>query len=165
MDKYELTTLWQNTLGLKNQTNGYQEQVDFLRQAYYSLRQKAQLFASEINRSLPSFTIHDISHADALWGIASMILSSNENLNPAEGFVLGAAFLIHDLGMGIVAYQEGIEELKKLGREDIVVIAGGVIPAQDYDFLYKAGVAAIFGPGTPVAKAACQILEILMDEE
>ena len=39
-----------------------------------------------------------------------------------------------------------IEELKKLGREDIVVIAGGVIPAQDYDFLYKAGVAAIFGP-------------------
>ena len=113
MDKYELTTLWQNTLGLKNQTNGYQEQVDFLRQAYYSLRQKAQLFASEINRSLPSFTIHDISHADALWGIASMILSSNENLNPAEGFVLGAAFLIHDLGMGIVAYQEGIEELKK----------------------------------------------------
>ena len=58
-----------------------------------------------------------------------------------------------------------IAELKKLGREDIVVIAGGVIPAQDYDFLYKAGVAAIFGPGTPVAKAACQILEILMDEE
>ena len=45
-----------------------------------------------------------------------------------------------------------IEELKKLGREDIVVIAGGVIPAQDYDFLYKAGVAAIFGPGTPVAR-------------
>ena len=58
-----------------------------------------------------------------------------------------------------------IEELKKLGREDIIVIAGGVIPAQDYDFLYKAGVAAIFGPGSPVAKAACQILEILLDEE
>ena len=38
-------------------------------------------------------------------------------------------------------------------------------PEQDYDFLYKAGVAAIFGPGTPVAKAACQILEIMMDEE
>ena len=56
------------------------------------------------------------------------------------------------------------EELKKLGREDIVVIAGGVIPAQDYDFLYKTGVAAIFGPGTSVAKSACQILEILLDE-
>ena len=57
-----------------------------------------------------------------------------------------------------------IEELKKLGREDIVVIAGGVIPAQDYDFLYKAGVAGIFGPGTSVAKAACTIMEILLEE-
>jgi methylmalonyl-CoA mutase len=57
-----------------------------------------------------------------------------------------------------------IEELKKLGREDIVVTAGGVIPAQDYDFLYRAGVAAIFGPGTPVAKSAAKVLEILMEE-
>ena len=57
-----------------------------------------------------------------------------------------------------------IDELKKLGREDIVVIAGGVIPAQDYDFLYKAGVAAIFGPGTSVAKAAVTIMEILLED-
>ena len=55
-----------------------------------------------------------------------------------------------------------MEELKKLGREDIIVIAGGVIPAQDYDFLYKSGVAAIFGPGTSVAKAAVQMMEILL---
>ena len=58
-----------------------------------------------------------------------------------------------------------IDELKKLGREDIMVIAGGVIPAQDYDFLYQAGVAAIFGPGTSVAKAACEIMNILLDKE
>jgi methylmalonyl-CoA mutase len=57
-----------------------------------------------------------------------------------------------------------MEELKKFGREDIIVIAGGVIPAQDYDFLYKAGVAAIFGPGTSVAKAACTIMDILLEE-
>ena len=54
------------------------------------------------------------------------------------------------------------EELKKLGREDIIVIAGGVIPPQDYDFLYNAGVAAIFGPGTPVAKSAYEVTKILM---
>ena len=54
-----------------------------------------------------------------------------------------------------------IEELKKLGRDDIMVTAGGVIPAQDYDFLYKAGVAAIFGPGTTVATAAIKMLELL----
>ncbi len=58
-----------------------------------------------------------------------------------------------------------IEELKKLGREDIMVIAGGVIPAQDYDFLYKAGVAAIFGPGTSVAKAAVAMMNVLLEKE
>ena len=55
-----------------------------------------------------------------------------------------------------------IEELKNHGRDDILVIAGGVIPAQDYKFLYDAGVAAIFGPGTSVAKAAKEILGILL---
>lgn len=55
-----------------------------------------------------------------------------------------------------------IEELEKLGRPDILVTAGGVIPAQDYDFLYKAGVMAIFGPGTPVAYSAAQCLELLL---
>ena len=58
-----------------------------------------------------------------------------------------------------------IEELAKLGREDILVFAGGVIPAQDYDFLYRAGVAGIFGPGTSVAKAACELMNILLDAE
>ncbi|MDR1121318.1 MAG: methylmalonyl-CoA mutase [Dysgonamonadaceae bacterium] len=77
---------------------------------------------------------------------------------------------VHVLGVSSLAaghktlVPQVIAELKKLGREDILVIAGGVIPAQDYDFLYKAGVAAIFGPGTSVSKAACQILEILLGE-
>jgi methylmalonyl-CoA mutase len=57
-----------------------------------------------------------------------------------------------------------IAELKKLGREDILVIAGGVIPSQDYQFLYDAGVAAIFGPGTSVSKAAIAILELLLED-
>ncbi|MBO7724482.1 MAG: methylmalonyl-CoA mutase [Paludibacteraceae bacterium] len=74
---------------------------------------------------------------------------------------------VHVLGVSSLAaghktlVPQVIEELKKLGREDIIVIAGGVIPAQDYDFLYKAGVAAIFGPGSPVAKSAATIMEIL----
>ncbi|MBR6819328.1 MAG: cobalamin-dependent protein, partial [Bacteroidaceae bacterium] len=58
-----------------------------------------------------------------------------------------------------------IEELKKLGREDIMVTAGGVIPAQDYDFLYKAGVACIFGPGTPVAYSAVEMMKILLGHD
>ncbi len=58
-----------------------------------------------------------------------------------------------------------IAELKKLGREDIMVIAGGVIPAQDYQYLYDAGVVGIFGPGTSVSKAAIQILSILQQAQ
>ncbi len=55
-----------------------------------------------------------------------------------------------------------IEELKKLGREDIMVVAGGVIPPQDYQFLFDAGVAAIFGPGTPVSTSAIKMMELLL---
>ncbi|PKQ62550.1 methylmalonyl-CoA mutase [Labilibaculum filiforme] len=57
-----------------------------------------------------------------------------------------------------------IAELKKLGREDIMVTAGGVIPAQDYDFLYEAGVVGVFGPGTKVSRCAIQMLEILIEQ-
>lgn len=77
---------------------------------------------------------------------------------------------VHVLGISSLAgghktlIPQVIEELKKLGREDIMVIAGGVIPSQDYDYLYKAGVAAIFGPGTSVTKAACTIMEMLLEE-
>ena len=56
-----------------------------------------------------------------------------------------------------------IAELKKLGREDILVYVGGVIPHQDYQFLFDAGAVAVFGPGTKVSKSAIQILEILID--
>ncbi|MCB0279988.1 MAG: methylmalonyl-CoA mutase [Calditrichaeota bacterium] len=56
-----------------------------------------------------------------------------------------------------------IDELKKLKRDDILVIAGGVIPEQDYQYLYDHGVAAVFGPGTVIAKAAQSILNILIN--
>ena len=75
---------------------------------------------------------------------------------------------VHILGVSSLAaghktlVPQVIEELKKLGRDDILVIVGGVIPPQDYEFLYEAGVAAIFGPGTVVSEAAIKILEILI---
>ncbi len=76
---------------------------------------------------------------------------------------------VHVLGVSSLAgghktlVPQVINELKKLGREDILVIAGGVIPHQDYQYLYDTGVAAIFGPGTSVSKAAKQILELLLE--
>jgi methylmalonyl-CoA mutase len=89
---------------------------------------------------------------------------------PAEAAKQAVENDVHIMGVSSLAaghktlVPQVIEELKKLGREDILVIAGGVIPAQDYDYLFKAGVAAVFGPGTSVAKAACEIMAILLEE-
>jgi methylmalonyl-CoA mutase len=57
---------------------------------------------------------------------------------------------------------EIIRELKEMGREDIMIIVGGVVPKKDYDFLYNAGVASVFGPGTVISKAAQEILKKLI---
>jgi len=76
---------------------------------------------------------------------------------------------VHILGVSSLAaghktlVPQVIEELKKLGREDIMVIVGGVIPAQDYQYLYDAGAVAIFGPGTRIPDAAIQLLKILIN--
>jgi methylmalonyl-CoA mutase len=87
---------------------------------------------------------------------------------PAEAAKQAVENDVHVLGVSSLAaghktlVPQVIDELKKLGREDILVIAGGVIPPQDYQFLYDSGVTAIFGPGTSVAKAASQILKVLL---
>ncbi len=89
---------------------------------------------------------------------------------PAEAAKQAVENDVHIMGVSSLAaghktlVPQVIAELKALGREDIIVIAGGVIPAQDYDYLYQAGVAAIFGPGSPVAKAACTIMDILLED-
>ena len=89
---------------------------------------------------------------------------------PAEAARQAVENDVHILGVSSLAaghktlVPQVIEELKKLGREDIMVVAGGVIPAQDYDFLYKAGVAAIFGPGTPVSRSAIEMIKLLNEE-
>lgn len=88
---------------------------------------------------------------------------------PAEAARQAVENDVHVLGVSSLAaghkvlVPQVIEELKKLGREDILVVAGGVIPTQDYQFLYDAGVAAIFGPGSSVAEGAKDILKILIE--
>ena len=84
---------------------------------------------------------------------------------PAEAARQAAENDVHILGISSLAaghrtlVPETIAELKKLGREDILVVVGGVIPPQDYDFLFEKGVTAVFGPGTKLAEAAIEILE------
>ena len=89
---------------------------------------------------------------------------------PAEAAKQAVENDVHILGVSSLAaghktlVPQVIEELKRYGREDIMVIVGGVIPAQDYQFLFDAGAVAVFGPGTKISAAAISILEILLAE-
>ena len=89
---------------------------------------------------------------------------------PAEAAKQAIENDVHALGVSSLAaghktlVPQVIEELKKYGREDIMVIVGGVIPAQDYQFLFDAGALAVFGPGTKISEAASLMLEILLDK-
>ena len=90
---------------------------------------------------------------------------------PAEAAMQAVENDVHILGVSSLAaghktlVPQVIEELKKHGREDIMVIVGGVIPSQDYQFLFDAGAVAVFGPGTKISEAAIKLLEILIEEE
>ena len=89
---------------------------------------------------------------------------------PAEAAKQAVENDVHILGISSLAaghktlVPQVIQELKKYDREDIMVIVGGVIPSQDYQFLFDAGAVAVFGPGTKISEAAIQLLEILIDE-
>jgi methylmalonyl-CoA mutase len=88
---------------------------------------------------------------------------------PAESAKQAVENDVHILGVSSLAaghktlVPQVIDELKKLGREDILVIVGGVIPPQDYEFLYNAGAVAIFGPGTVISDAGIKMLEVLIE--
>jgi len=88
---------------------------------------------------------------------------------PAEAARQAVENDVHILGVSSLAaghktlVPQVIEELKKLGREDIMVIVGGVIPSQDYQFLYDCGVVAVFGPGTVISQAGIKMLELLIE--
>lgn len=90
---------------------------------------------------------------------------------PAEAAKQAVENDVHALGVSSLAaghktlVPQVIEELKKYGRDDIMVIVGGVIPAQDYQFLFDAGAVAVFGPGTKISDAATTMLEILLDNQ
>ncbi len=88
---------------------------------------------------------------------------------PAESAKQAVENDVHIVGVSSLAaghktlVPQIIEELKKLGREDIMVVVGGVIPPQDYEYLYEAGAAAIFGPGSIISESATRMLELLLE--
>jgi hypothetical protein len=115
---FERTRLWKTSLAPQAQDE-YADERERLRVALLGLRENAVLAGQTIRQQLSELTVHDVTHADALWGIAEEIAGEEVSLNPVEAFVLGAAFYTHDLALGLAAFQEGPEALHA-GVEDVL---------------------------------------------
>ncbi len=110
MGNYQDTTTWKKMLGNGNER---MEDCQLLKVEYEKFRNNAKILAGEIAMILPDYTVHDITHIDALWEMADIFLPTDYPLSPAECFVLGGAFILHDLGMAMAAYPEGIRGIRK----------------------------------------------------
>ncbi|MFE2600008.1 ATP-binding protein [Streptomyces sp. NPDC059396] len=107
---FTATPLWQATLEPRRGDDPHREQRERLRDSYMTLRDNAIPLLAENARSMPEFTVHDISHVDALWETAALVCGDQVKLNPAEAFVLGCAFVLHDAAMGMAAYGTTVPE-------------------------------------------------------
>lgn len=112
MSDYRQSTLWKTAF--LEHDDGLKEQRNKLATAYDEFRERVKSLVGQIHKDMPDLTVHDISHIDALWWTASEIAGEGYPLNPAEAFVLGGAFLLHDAAHCIAAYPGGIEEIRAL---------------------------------------------------
>lgn len=125
---FKSSQTWLKTLGLSENSN-----VDILRESYLSSREKIEAMLQNIEVEIKGLTVHDISHIDSLWHVSDEIIGDKNYLNPAEGYVLGCAFLLHDAAHVSPAYSGGLASLKNTDEwKDLVGLRfEGVEPLND----------------------------------
>jgi len=126
---FRQTWLWRQAFAIQRSDSTTEEQ-EFFRAQYLSIRDRAGQLVSRIAHDLPDFTVHDVSHLDALWDTASTVAEGAVSVNPAEAFVLGTSILLHDAGMSLAAYPGGLADI----RQTIVwrdALAGAALSAED----------------------------------
>lgn len=109
-NNYEHTSLWQTAFAPKD--DGCNEQRDRLIAAYTEFRKRVSNLLQLIRSELPGLTVHDITHVDKLWDVASEIAGPSYPFNPSEAFVLGGAFLLHDAAHCRAAFPGGLAEIQ-----------------------------------------------------
>lgn len=114
MAQFESSRIWTETLGKSDAGNDpSNELVESLRHEFKSFRNRVTKLVELIPQDLKTLTIHDMSHIDALWEVASTLCGPEVISNPLEGFVLGGAFLLHDAGLALSSYSLGVSDLEK----------------------------------------------------
>lgn len=104
------TSLWRSALSDERSDSSKEEQA-FFELHLNAMREKAGALVARIASDMPGYTVHDVTHLDALWETASLVASPELALNPPEAFVFGGAVLLHDAGMTLAAYPRGLAEL------------------------------------------------------
>lgn len=133
-EKYQLTHLWKKSLG--SEQKAHLQEIEGLRTAYLGFRTKADQLTSQIQKALPSLTVHGVTHLDALWETADLIAGPDYPLNPMEGFVLGGAILLHDAALCFEAYEGGVNGLRNsVEWKDAYVAASASNPSADQNSL------------------------------
>ena len=112
---YQRTNIWRSSLAQRDGDDADELSRSRLREGFVSFRRLAEQLAGEIPIGIRELTVHDVpNHIDALWQIADIIVGQEYRLTPLEAYVLGGAFLLHDLGLALASYPNGIDDLKKL---------------------------------------------------
>ena len=123
MKDFRSTLLWSRTLAARPKDK-YASHRDRIRTAFEQSRNNASTLAGEIPLDVRDLTVHDVTHLDALWEIADLVVGPDVSFTSLEAFVLGEVFLIHDLGMGLAAYPHGLAELKTRPEwQDLLLIS------------------------------------------
>lgn len=117
---FENTWLWR-TAFVEPFDGSSQEEQRFFKAQFLAMRELVEPLVARVMRDMPGYTVHDITHLDALWETASLVAKPGLGLNPPEAFVLGGAILLHDAAMTLAAYPGGLEDLKNTAEwADIV---------------------------------------------
>lgn len=110
MKEVEDTGLWKRSLGAQN--GEHAQECERLKTSFRIFRENVSLLVSRISSDLPALTVHDISHLDALWGVADLIAGDDYPFNPLEAFVFGGAVLLHDAALCFEAYENGLKGIR-----------------------------------------------------
>jgi hypothetical protein len=108
---FEQTTLWKLAFE-EARSDATAEEQRYLAERYAAMRKRAEVLVKKIAADLPHMTVHDVTHLDALWDMASIAAGTSLDLNPAEAFMFGGAVLLHDSAMTLAAYPGGIAQLR-----------------------------------------------------
>ncbi|MGX9699284.1 HD domain-containing protein [Janthinobacterium lividum] len=113
MQIYSQSAIWNRTLAQQESDDKYRDARSRLARSFVSTRQAVVPLVRKIEQELPMLTVHDETHLDALWHVADILIGTELEINPAEAYVLGMAFLLHDTATSSFAYPDGIESIRK----------------------------------------------------